>query len=143
MEQTPECKIHFGGEDMTINEVSKKYNLSQDTLRYYEKIGVIPKVTRTSGGLRDYQDEDLKWVELATCMRNSGLSVEFLVEYSKLFREGNNTFQARIELLKKQVEILDSRKEDIQKAIDKLNYKISRYEEALKTGELIWEREEK
>ena len=57
---------------MTIKEVSEKYGISQDTLRYYERVNVIPKVTRTSGGIRDYQEEDLRWVELAVCMRNAG-----------------------------------------------------------------------
>ena len=56
---------------MTIKEVSEKYGISQDTLRYYERVKVIPAVTRTSGGIRDYQEEDLKWVELAVCMRNA------------------------------------------------------------------------
>ena len=58
---------------MTIKEVSEKYGISQDTLRYYERVKVIPAVTRTSGGIRDYQEEDLKWVELAVCMRNAGM----------------------------------------------------------------------
>ena len=58
---------------MTIKDVSEKYGISQDTLRYYERVNVIHKVTRTSGGIRDYQEEDLRWVELAVCMRNAGL----------------------------------------------------------------------
>ena len=49
---------------MTIKEVSQKYNISQDTLRYYERVGMIPKVTRTASGIRDYQESDLSWVEL-------------------------------------------------------------------------------
>ena len=61
---------------MTIKEVSEKYGISQDTLRYYERVNVIPKVTRTSGGIRDYQEEDLRWVELAVCMRNAGLPIQ-------------------------------------------------------------------
>ena len=48
---------------MTIKEVSEKYDISQDTLRYYERIGMIPPVTRTSSGIRDYQESDLGWVE--------------------------------------------------------------------------------
>ena len=53
---------------MTIKEVSQKYNISSDTLRYYERVGMIPPVTRTSGGIRDYTEEDLGWVELALCI---------------------------------------------------------------------------
>ena len=46
---------------MTIKEVSEKYHISQDTLRYYERMQMIPRVHRTSGGIRDYQAEDLRW----------------------------------------------------------------------------------
>lgn len=81
---------------MTIKEVSKKYGISQDTLRYYERVNVIPKVTRTSGGIRDYQEEDLRWVELAVCMRNAGLPIESLIEYQRLFRAGDSTIPARL-----------------------------------------------
>lgn len=52
---------------MTIKEVSEKYDISQDTLRYYERIGMIPPVTRTSSGIRDYQESDLGWVEHVIC----------------------------------------------------------------------------
>ena len=71
---------------MTIIEVSEKYGISQDTLRYYERVNVIPKVTRTSGGIWDYQEEDLRWVELAVSRRNSGLLLESLIEYQRLLR---------------------------------------------------------
>ena len=66
---------------MTIKEVSEKYHITQDTLRYYERVGMIPKVTRTPSGIRNYQPEDLGWVELALCMRNAGLPVEVMIEY--------------------------------------------------------------
>ena len=117
---------------MTIKEVSEKYGISQDTLRYYERVNVIPKVTRTSGGIRDYQEEDLRWVELAVCMRNAGLPIESLIEYQRLFRAGDSTIPARLELLNEQIE----------ETMDRLSYKISRYEEAVKTGKLVWTKED-
>ena len=119
---------------MTIKEVSEKYGISQDTLRYYERVNVIPKVTRTSGGIRDYQEEDLRWVELAVCMRNAGLPIESLIEYQRLFRAGDSTILARLELLNEQMDILQKQKEQIEETMDRLSYKISRYEEAMKTG---------
>lgn len=119
---------------MTIKEVSEKYGISQDTLRYYERVNVIPKVTRTSGGIRDYQEEDLRWVELAVCMRNAGLPIESLIEYQRLFRAGDSTIPARLELLNEQMDILQKQKEQIEETMDRLSYKISRYEEAVKTG---------
>lgn len=123
---------------MTIKEVSEKYGISQDTLRYYERVKVIPAVTRTSGGIRDYQEEDLKWVELAVCMRNAGLPIESLIEYQKLFQAGDATIPARLELLQGQMEILQKQKEQIEETMGRLSYKIERYEEAMRTGKLIW-----
>ena len=125
---------------MTINEVSKKYNVSPDTLRYYERIGVIPEVHRNSSGIRDYTDKDLRWVELALCMRNAGLSIETLVEYQRLFKQGDDTIKARLDLLNEQMEILENQKKQIEETMDRLSYKISRYQNALKTGKLTWEK---
>ena len=56
---------------MTIKEVSEKFKISQDTLRYYERIGLIPPVSRTASGIRNYQESDLGWVEHAVCMRSA------------------------------------------------------------------------
>lgn len=125
---------------MTINEVSKKYNVSPDTLRYYERIGVIPEVHRNSSGIRDYTDKDLRWVELALCMRNAGLSIETLVEYQRLYQQGDDTIKARLNLLNEQMEILENQKKQIEETMDRLSYKISRYQNALKTGKLTWEK---
>ena len=124
---------------MTIKEVCEKYNLTADTLRYYERVGVIPEVTRTAGGIRDYQEEDLAWVENAVCMRDAGVPVEMLIEYVKLFQQGDETIDARTNLLKEaRVQIMEAKKKyDV--ALEKLDYKIGRYELAQKTGVLTWE----
>lgn len=127
---------------MTIKEVAEKYHISQNTLRYYEQIKMILEVTRTSGGIRDYQEEDLKWVELAICMRSAGLPIEVMIEYVKLFQQGDDTILARLELLNNQMEVLKSQKKQIEETMARLIYKISRYEKALKTGELVWDKGE-
>ncbi len=124
---------------MTIKEVSEKFNISQDTLRYYERVGMIPPVTRTSGGIRDYQESDLGWVELAICMRSAGLPVEALIEYVKLTQEGDKTIEARLQLLSEQRESLIEQQKKINDTLKRLDYKISRYEEAVKTGKLSWD----
>lgn len=124
---------------MTIKEVAEKYQISQDTLRYYERIKMIPEVTRTAGGIRDYQDEDLKWVELAICMRKAGLPIEAMIDYVKLFQQGDETIPARLELLNNQMLTLKLQKQKIEETMERLSYKISRYEEALKTGKLTWD----
>lgn len=123
---------------LTIKEVSEKYDISQDTLRYYERVGMIPPVTRTASGIRDYQEEDLGWVELAKCMRSAGLPVEAMIEYVRLVQEGDSTLAARLQLLTDQKELLLEQKNKIDTTLERLNYKISRYEIAVKTGKLIW-----
>lgn len=124
---------------MTISEVSRKYGLTQDTLRYYERAGMIPPVHRTAGGLRDYSEEDCSWVELVKCMRSAGLSVEAIIEYVRLVQEGNSTIAQRHQLLTKQRELLLKKQENIRQTIERLDYKISRYDAALKTGVLKWD----
>ena len=124
---------------MTIKEVCEKYNLTPDTLRYYERVGVIPEVTRTAGGIRDYQEEDIGWVENAVCMRDAGVPVEMLIEYVRLFQLGDDTIEARANLLKEAREQILAAKKKYDIALEKLNYKIGRYEIAQETGKLTWE----
>ena len=124
---------------MTIKEVSEHFGISQDTLRYYERVKMIPKVTRTSGGIRDYQEEDLKWVELALCMRSAGLPIEVMIEYLDLYQKGDETIPALLELLSNQMEVLQEQKKQLEATMNRLAYKISKYEEAMKTGKLVWD----
>ena len=131
------------GAEMTIKEVSEKYDISQDTLRYYERIGLIPAVTRTSGGIRNYQDSDLGWVENAICMRNAGVPIEALIEYVRLYQMGDSTIEARKQLLEEQYEILQEQKQQIEITMERLNYKISRYKVAMETGVLTWDKDVK
>lgn len=124
---------------MTIKEVAEKYDISADTLRYYERVGMIPKVTRRQNGIRDYQESDLGWVELAICMRSAGLPIEVMIEYVKLYKEGDNTIPARLELLQEQMNALKEQKAQIESTVERLAYKISKYEEAMETGVLVWD----
>lgn len=124
---------------MTIKEVSEKYHISQDTLRYYERVKMIPPVHRTPGGIRDYTEEDIGWLEFALCMRNAGLPVESVIEYLSLYMQGEETIPARLELLKNQMTNLEEQKKQLEGTIEHLSYKIGKYEDALKTGKLEWE----
>lgn len=128
---------------MTIKEVSEMFNITSDTLRYYERVGVIPEVSRTSSGNRVYTEEDLKWIKNAICLRKANVSVESIAEYVKLFKQGDETMAARLFLLTETKEqILEERKK-YDEALERLDYKIERYEDALKTGKLIWNKGEK
>ena len=87
---------------MQIAEVAKRYGISVDTIRYYERIGLVPHVTRLPNGIRDFAEYDCGWVEFIRCMRESGVQIEALVEYVALFQEGEHTAAARLEILEEQ-----------------------------------------
>lgn len=124
---------------MTIAEVSEKYNLTQDTLRYYERVGLIPNVNRTQSGLRDYTEESCIWIELAKCMRLAGVPIEALIEYCVLTQQGDSTITGRRLLLEEERKKLLGKMEDMKITLDRLNFKISRYEQAETTGVLYWD----
>ena len=120
---------------MTIAEVSKKYELSADTLRYYERIGLVPPVHRNKSGIRDYDTESCQWVELMKCMRSAGVQIEALIEYVALFQQGDETIGARKALLIEQRDQLVERMAEMQRSLDRLNDKIERYDQGLMTKE--------
>ena len=115
---------------MTISEVSKQYGVSADTLRYYERIGLIPPVPRING-VRNYDASSLSWVELVKCMRSAGVGIEALMEYARLFQQGEETLEARKALLVEQRRQLLARMEDMRKSLERLDQKIERYEQLL------------
>jgi MerR family transcriptional regulator, aldehyde-responsive regulator len=116
---------------MKIMEVSEQYGISSDTLRYYERIGLIPPVNRNGSGIRDYTELDIRRVEFAKCMRSAGLPVEVLIDYIGLVQQGDSTIEARKEILVEQRELLVARMAQMQKTLDILNHKIEVYEKAV------------
>ncbi|MGN8228579.1 MerR family transcriptional regulator [Paenibacillus polymyxa] len=116
---------------MLIAEVSKKFELSQDTLRYYERIGLIPRVNRNKSGIRDYTEEDCRWVEYIKCMRGVGLPIEILIEYVRLFQQGDETMNARKELLIEQRKQLIVKLKDMENVLERMDYKITSYEQTI------------
>jgi len=113
---------------MKIAKVSERYTISTDTLRYYERIGLIPPVNRNGSGIREYDEIDIKRVEFIKCMRGAGLPIEILIEYVSLVQQGDKTIETRKEILKEQRERLAIRMKEMQKTLDLLDYKISVYE---------------
>lgn len=118
--------------NLTITEVSKKYNLKPDTLRYYERIGLLPEVPRKSNGNRYYNEGMQGWIEMIVCLRHSGVPVEKLIDYADMLREGDSTLKAREDLLKEQLDELELKKKNLNRSIKRLKHKISLYE----TGEI-------
>ena len=116
---------------MMIAEVSQKFDISQDALRYYERVGLIPRVKRNKSGIREYTEKDCGWVGFIKCMRSAGLPVEVLVEYVALFQRGEaETLEERKKLLIEQRNLLMTRIEDMKKTLERLDYKISIFGQA-------------
>lgn len=137
---------------MNIKKAAEMFDLSVDTLRYYERVGVIPPIHRNKSGYRDYTTNDLNWIYLAKSLRNAGLSVESLIEFAHLaqLRETENVEEAQKQILIDQLEELDKKLSEMREVRDLLVYKIETYDYHIakfKTGELdpdktekLWER---
>ena len=119
---------------MLIAEVSRKYDISADTLRYYERVGLIPAVHRRDNGIRDYDEGDLNWVEFIKCMRSAGIQVEALIEYVALYQQGDETNEARKEILVEQPAPLMPRMADMEATLERLNYKIDNYDRVMRNS---------
>ncbi|MDD6528034.1 MAG: MerR family transcriptional regulator [Oscillospiraceae bacterium] len=116
---------------MTIKQVSEKYGISADTLRYYEKTGLIPDVPRTPGGIRDYDETACGWVEFIMCMRNAGLPIDVLSKYVELCKQGDGTAEERKQILIRQREQLIEKIESLNASLERLDFKINYYDEVI------------
>ncbi|MBM7642697.1 stress response transcriptional regulator NmlR [Streptococcus loxodontisalivarius] len=114
---------------MNIKSASQQLDISADTIRYYERIGLVPPITRTASGIRDFQEEDLAALEFVKCFRAAGVSVESLIDYMTLFPQGEETREARLSILLEEREKMAERLEDLQAALDRLDGKIQAYKE--------------
>ena len=124
---------------MKIAEVSERYGIPQDTLRYYEREGVIPEIKRGNGNIRDYSEEDCKAIVFAQCLKAAGFSVEDIVEYRRLSDIGDETIPDRLALMQRKREDMVQQREALDKALRLLNHKIVCYERAVETGVLSWD----
>ncbi|GGH20898.1 MerR family transcriptional regulator [Paenibacillus segetis] len=112
---------------MNITQVANQFGVAPSTLRYYERIGLIPPVNRTQSGIRDYKQDDINWIEFIKCMRDAGLSIEALIEYTTLFMEGDHTIEARKKILADEREKQIEKRKQIDKIIKRLEWKIEGY----------------
>ena len=120
---------------MTISEVSKQYGLSADTLRYYEKIGLLPRIGRKENGIRDYQVADCRMIEFVKYMRSAGMPVELLVEYFALVKQGESTNRKRRQMLLNQREVLLKKRQDLDETLKRMEEKIAIYDHEIQKQE--------
>lgn len=114
---------------MNIKKVSEMTGISADTIRYYERIGLIPPVTRNASGIRDFTEHEVQLLEFVRCYRNAGVGVEPLIEYIQLLNQGDQTIPARIELLSEQLDDMNQRLAELTQARNRLQYKIENYKQ--------------
>lgn len=116
---------------MTIAEVAKRFDLTPDTLRYYERVGLLPAIRRTEGGIRSYSENDCNWVEYIKCMRSAGVSIETLTQYVALFRQGRESIPERKRLLLEQRAQIVARIQALSDTLARLDWKLDGYEERM------------
>jgi len=117
---------------MKIAQVSKEKNVSIDSLRYYERIELIPPVKRVAGGIREYSDEDLQWLDFVMEVRAAGVSIEPLIDYVHLCGEGLHTVPARRDLWDDECDLLEKRIRGLQETLAQMKGKVAHYDGMLK-----------
>ena len=116
---------------MTIKEISEKYDITKDTLRYYEKIGLISEVPRSKNEIRNYDEASCKRIEFIKCMRSAGVEIEILIKYMDLLEKGTKTAIDRRNLLAEQKAKLLEKQKSINETIERLDYKLKLYDEII------------
>ena len=112
---------------MRISEASTKSGLSVDTIRYYEKSGLVPAIERGSDGLRRFSPENIEWLVLLYWLRKTGMPMKEMRRFAALYREGEASIAERKAVLLKHEERLRMRRADLDRCAEVLAYKISTY----------------
>ena len=113
---------------MMIGEVAEKSGFTIDTLRYYEKIGLLPRADRDAGGRRSYDQDILRWLDFLGRLRDLGMPISDRVLYARLRAEGDSTIEARRDLLQTYRDALAKRVANLTETLDVLDAKITSYD---------------
>lgn len=120
---------------MNISEVAAQFEMTPATIRYYEREGLIPPITRNESGTRDFQEDDLNWVEFIKCMRDSGLSIDSLAKYSELYQQGDSTLVERKKILISEYQKLLEKQRLINGTVARLEQKLENYDQMIQECE--------
>ena len=119
----------------SIHEVCAHTGLTAHTLRYYEKEKLLPNVSRSAGGFRQYSEEDMEALGMICCLKNTGMSLQDISRFMELAREGDQTLRERCELLKKHRDAVIARMEEMQRYLEKVTWKVDYFTEKLEEYE--------
>jgi len=120
---------------MNIKEASEKTGVSSAAIRYYEKESLIPAIDRTPVGNRDIDDRIIRRIRFVTQMRAAGMSIESLRRYIELFDAQEDNTKEQKALLKEQLAVMEEKRDDLQAAIDHLNYKLNHFYDHMEATE--------
>ena len=116
----------------TIAEAADLTGLTADTLRYYERDGLLLRsVPRATSGHRIYSDRDIEWIQLITKLRSTGMPIRDVRRYADLVRAGDGNEQERLELLRSHRQVVLARLAEVQDHLGAIDYKIGLYEDRL------------
>jgi DNA-binding transcriptional MerR regulator len=118
----------------SIQGAAAETGLSADTLRYYEKIGVLPGISRTSSGHRRFSEGDIGWIKLVQCLRATGMSIEELHRYATLMQDGDSTAEERLQLLEEHRARIKHDLQELETALELVERKIAGYDSLLRRG---------
>mgnify|MGYP004495979445 FL=1 len=118
----------------TVGEMAKLLDISASTLRYYDKEGLLPFVERSSGGIRMFKEQDYEWLKIIECMKKAGMPIKDIKRYIELTIEGDKTIHERLELFKKQKQLLETKLKSLQHALEVIDFKCWYYETAEEAG---------
>lgn len=119
----------------SIAQASKITGISVYTLRYYDKEGILPFVRRTASGIRDFQENDLEWLKIITCLKKTGMSIKHIKNYMELSLKGDETNSERLNIFYEQKKELEKKMLELEECMKMINYKIDYYKNAMKTSD--------
>ncbi len=117
----------------TIGQVAEMFDLPISTLRYYDKQGLFPRLTRESG-IRKFSDNEIEALRVIECLKKSGLEIKDIKLFMDWCVEGSSTYSNRLELIQKQKERAEAEIRQMNRALDMLKYKCWYYSQAMKDG---------
>lgn len=115
-------------EQFTPGQVAEQTGFSLDTLRYYERIGLLDDIARNSGGQRVFTEGDVAWLRILRCLRETGMPIQRMVRYAELARGGDETVAERLELLREHDREIDEKIAHLRVEQDHIRAKIAYYQ---------------
>ncbi len=118
----------------SISQAAKRTGLTEYTLRYYEKEGLMPFIERSESGIRKFKEDDFEWLSLITCLKQSGMPIKQIKDFMDLSMQGDDTLQARLDIFKRHKDSVLKKMEELTSHIQKIDYKIWYYSTAVEAG---------